>query len=443
MYITCGRRGEDYLKELHRYDPDANCWEALADGPVRRAWHGMATLLGKLYVIGGSNNDSGYRRDVHQVVYYSPSTRQWTAVCPLPAGHGAPGARSPPTLARRSPGPRGCPPGCPPRRPRCWPRSSRKRLGASAGGRRAPSRTAWGPPSPTGRSLPRPRRPSGPACLARARPEPPALRPITGPRWAAWRPPLPPGTPSGLGLGSWTLAGRGARSRLAWPRCPGKRPPSRNHPGKRAGRLAAGSRAKRSPPRPRHRGGRGREAGVLPAPFHPSLPALRPRFGPLGPASPSLLWKFASYSHVVCNLYLGLGPACSRAIPDQSGFPLAKAKSPGQPGFSLAKARRAPGAEPLFRLEVSAPVSLADHPQGRRAGSPSSRKRFLASACPGPGRPFPLCRESRVPCSMPLPLLSAPCSVPALPSSAVKLVLTAPCGRGRSACAPSRGEVYL
>lgn len=67
MYITCGRRGEDYLKETHCYDPDSNTWHSLADGPVRRAWHGMATLLDKLYVIGGSNNDAGYRRDVHQV----------------------------------------------------------------------------------------------------------------------------------------------------------------------------------------------------------------------------------------------------------------------------------------------------------------------------------------------------------------------------------------
>lgn len=67
MYITCGRRGEDYLKELQCYDPKTDHWEVLADGPVRRAWHGMAALLGKLYVIGGSNNDSGYRRDVHQV----------------------------------------------------------------------------------------------------------------------------------------------------------------------------------------------------------------------------------------------------------------------------------------------------------------------------------------------------------------------------------------
>lgn len=91
MYITCGRRGEDYLKELQCYDPKTDRWEVLADGPVRRAWHGMAALLGKLYVIGGSNNDSGYRRDVHQVACYTPSTDQWTNVCPLPAGHGEPG----------------------------------------------------------------------------------------------------------------------------------------------------------------------------------------------------------------------------------------------------------------------------------------------------------------------------------------------------------------
>lgn len=67
MYVTCGRRGEDYLKETHCYEPGSDTWHALADGPVRRAWHGMATLLDKLYVIGGSNNDAGYRRDVHQV----------------------------------------------------------------------------------------------------------------------------------------------------------------------------------------------------------------------------------------------------------------------------------------------------------------------------------------------------------------------------------------
>ena len=67
MYITCGRRGEDYLKETHCYDPGSNTWQTLADGPVRRAWHGMAALLDKLFVLVGSNNDAGYRMDVHPV----------------------------------------------------------------------------------------------------------------------------------------------------------------------------------------------------------------------------------------------------------------------------------------------------------------------------------------------------------------------------------------
>ena len=82
MYVTCGRRGEDYLKETHCYEPGSDTWHTLADGPVRRAWHGMATLLDKLYVIGGSNNDAGYRRDVHQVSGAASLGCQWGA------GHG-------------------------------------------------------------------------------------------------------------------------------------------------------------------------------------------------------------------------------------------------------------------------------------------------------------------------------------------------------------------
>ncbi|XP_029426925.1 kelch-like protein 22 isoform X2 [Rhinatrema bivittatum] len=91
MYISCGRRGNDYIKEMQCYHPDSNQWEDLPESPVRRAWHGMVALLGKLYVIGGSNDDAGYRRDVLEVPCYNPNTGQWTALCPLPAGHGEPG----------------------------------------------------------------------------------------------------------------------------------------------------------------------------------------------------------------------------------------------------------------------------------------------------------------------------------------------------------------
>lgn len=67
MYVTCGRRGVSYLRETLCYDPAVDSWTACADGPVERAWHGMAALNGRIYVIGGSNHDCGLRRDVLKV----------------------------------------------------------------------------------------------------------------------------------------------------------------------------------------------------------------------------------------------------------------------------------------------------------------------------------------------------------------------------------------
>lgn len=67
MYITCGRRRSVYLKETYCFDPAANSWTACAEGPVGRAWHGMAAVNGRIYVIGGSNDQDGYRRDVLKV----------------------------------------------------------------------------------------------------------------------------------------------------------------------------------------------------------------------------------------------------------------------------------------------------------------------------------------------------------------------------------------
>lgn len=67
MYISCGRRGNAYLKETYCFDPGANHWSACAEGPVERAWHGMTAVNGRIYVIGGSNDERGYRRDVLKV----------------------------------------------------------------------------------------------------------------------------------------------------------------------------------------------------------------------------------------------------------------------------------------------------------------------------------------------------------------------------------------
>ncbi|XP_069613410.1 kelch-like protein 22 [Ranitomeya imitator] len=91
MYIACGRRQHAYLKETCCYVPERDQWTSVAHGPVRRAWHGMVTLLDKLYVIGGSNDDEGFRHDILEVACYCPKTDFWSLVTPLPAGHGEPG----------------------------------------------------------------------------------------------------------------------------------------------------------------------------------------------------------------------------------------------------------------------------------------------------------------------------------------------------------------
>lgn len=67
IYITCGRRGVAYLRETCCFDPAANRWTGCTEGPVERAWHGMAAVNGRMYVIGGSNDERGYRRDVLKV----------------------------------------------------------------------------------------------------------------------------------------------------------------------------------------------------------------------------------------------------------------------------------------------------------------------------------------------------------------------------------------
>lgn len=64
IYIACGCRGQTYLKETYCFDPGANRWSACSEGPVERAWHAMAALDGRVYVIGGSKDAFRYRRDV-------------------------------------------------------------------------------------------------------------------------------------------------------------------------------------------------------------------------------------------------------------------------------------------------------------------------------------------------------------------------------------------
>uniref|UniRef100_A0A8D3DGN4 BTB domain-containing protein n=1 Tax=Scophthalmus maximus TaxID=52904 RepID=A0A8D3DGN4_SCOMX len=91
IYITCGRQGSAYLKETYCFDPAANDWAACAEGPVERAWHRMAAVNGRVYVIGGSNNERGHRHDVLKVACFEPSDNSWSLMTPLPVGHEGPG----------------------------------------------------------------------------------------------------------------------------------------------------------------------------------------------------------------------------------------------------------------------------------------------------------------------------------------------------------------
>ncbi|XP_026177990.1 kelch-like protein 22 isoform X2 [Mastacembelus armatus] len=91
IYITCGRRGAAYLRETYCFDPAANQWTACAEGPVERAWHCMAAVNRHIYVIGGSNDERGYRRDVLKVACFNPTANSWSLISPLPSGHGEPG----------------------------------------------------------------------------------------------------------------------------------------------------------------------------------------------------------------------------------------------------------------------------------------------------------------------------------------------------------------
>lgn len=77
-----------YLRETYCFDPVSDNWVACADGPVGRAWHGMAAVNGRAYVIGGSNDETGYRQDVLKVrrtlSLVTTSCFQWTRPRSIP-----------------------------------------------------------------------------------------------------------------------------------------------------------------------------------------------------------------------------------------------------------------------------------------------------------------------------------------------------------------------
>ena len=78
-----GLHGSPQLSSVERYDPTLDAWEAVAPMAEARAAHAAAVLDGKLYAVGGSNDDDGHLSSVER---YDPTANAWEAVAPMATG---------------------------------------------------------------------------------------------------------------------------------------------------------------------------------------------------------------------------------------------------------------------------------------------------------------------------------------------------------------------
>ena len=70
------------LSSVERYDPVTNAWKAVAPMMAARSAVGVAVLDGKLYAVGGYNDNDGRLSSVER---YDPALDAWEAVAPLAA----------------------------------------------------------------------------------------------------------------------------------------------------------------------------------------------------------------------------------------------------------------------------------------------------------------------------------------------------------------------
>jgi len=75
-----------YLSSVERYDPVTNAWEAVAPMATARDYHAVTVLDGKLYAVGGGNDDVD---DLSTVERYDPATNAWEEVAPLATARSA------------------------------------------------------------------------------------------------------------------------------------------------------------------------------------------------------------------------------------------------------------------------------------------------------------------------------------------------------------------
>jgi len=78
-YKTVGSNNQ-VSQSVYKYDPTSNSWSTVAPLPVPRVNHGLVTVNGKIYAIGGQNS-TGVLDSIYE---YDPSTDTWTAKNPMP-----------------------------------------------------------------------------------------------------------------------------------------------------------------------------------------------------------------------------------------------------------------------------------------------------------------------------------------------------------------------
>ena len=89
LYAVGGHDNDDgYLSSVERYDPALDAWESVASMSTARDFHGVAVLDSKLYAVGGyktyavtgGDNNVSHLSSVER---YDPGTDAWEAVAPL------------------------------------------------------------------------------------------------------------------------------------------------------------------------------------------------------------------------------------------------------------------------------------------------------------------------------------------------------------------------
>jgi len=84
LYVSGGRKaGGTPLKTMKRYDPEEDGWDTVEEMEVTRFRHASCAVNGRIYVIGGTQDNHG-SSVLASVEEYDPDTDKWTVKADMP-----------------------------------------------------------------------------------------------------------------------------------------------------------------------------------------------------------------------------------------------------------------------------------------------------------------------------------------------------------------------